>query len=386
MRIIIVGGGLIGLSTGYQILKDNPSHEVVVLEKETAVAQHQSGSNSGVIHTGVYYRPGSLKAKNCVAGREELLKFCNAHDVPYRTLPKLIVATSHEEKGRLKEIKAKGEKNGVPGLKIISREEAFEYEPHVTSVESLLVPNCGIISFQDVANRLVETSDFELKLGVKVLQIEGQRVMTNQGEEQGDLVINCAGLFSDALARKYLAARQHPFRILPFRGEYYHVTRNLVNGLIYPVPNPKFPFLGVHLTKRMDDTIEAGPNAVLAFAREGYTRSKFNLSEIFDYLSYQGFWALSSKHWKVGCYEVYRSLRKKVFLRDLQRLVPSIEEEDLSPGGAGVRAQVVGKDGRLIDDFVIEKEGDQIHVLNAPSPAATSCLAIGRHIANQVQG
>jgi L-2-hydroxyglutarate oxidase LhgO len=373
---VIVGAGIVGLATAYQLLRLNPSWKILIVEKEKEPALHQSGRNSGVIHTGVYYKPGSLKARNCIQGRGELLAFCEETGVSYRKKHKLIVATKEEERARLQEILLRGMANGVPGLKVLSQESIKEIEPNVAAIEALYVPECHIVAFDGVAKALCESlkqKGAEIFFSERVLQIQKAddryAIETDKQTISCQIAINCAGLYSDQLARSYFGTIED--QIIPFRGEYYQLTEaksHLVNGLIYPVPDPKFPFLGVHLTPMMN-------------AKEGYRKTDFNFKEMQDLLRYGGFWKMAFRYWKTGVYEMYRSWSKKIFLKDLQRLVPSIEERDLMPGHRGIRAQVVKKDGTMADDFVIRRDGRAIHVVNAPSPAATASFAIGRSLA-----
>lgn len=392
--VTIIGAGLVGLATAYQLNKRNPELKIAILEKENKVAAHQSGHNSGVIHSGVYYKQGSLKAKCCTEGKKALLDFCHQEGIPYKKTGKVIIATEKEELSRLEEVAQRGRGNGVP-LEIIGPEKLKEIEPYATGLKAIWIPECSIIDYKQVAqalHRVLERKGVEVLFQQKVTQIEetleGYRLKTESEERLTSTLINCAGLFADRLAKISPLSQKVPYRILPFRGEYYMLSEEkgkLVNGLIYPIPDPKFPFLGVHLTRMMSGDVEAGPNAVLALSKEGYKKSDFNLSDCLHYLQYKGFWKMTARYWDVGFYEMYRSLRKKVFLRDLQRLMPSIEEKDLSPGGSGVRAQVVTPEGTMLYDFSLLEEKGMIHVLNAPSPAATSCLAIGDYIANRVE-
>ncbi len=387
MKIVIIGGGIVGLATAHSLIEKFPDFKITLLEKESTLAAHQTGNNSGVVHSGIYYKPGSLKAKNCVEGKQKLLEFCNKHDVPYEQCKKVLIATQEKELPTLKKLKRRGDANGVK-VEEISSEELKEVEPHAAGLKALLVPECQIIDYKQVAMALAR--DFEKKGGVirKNERVEHLHfsfprwiIETSQKTERCDFVINCAGLYSDRIARMALPDRKIPCQILPFRGEYYMLKKDtLVKGLIYPVPNPKLPFLGVHLTRMIDGRVEAGPNAVLATAREGYTKSNFVMYEFAETVSYPGFWKLSMKYWKTGMYEMYRSVSKKAFTKSLQRLVPEIQAEDLVHGGSGVRAQAVRPDGKLVDDFLILQDEHSMHVLNAPSPAATSSLSIGQTI------
>lgn len=376
---VIIGGGIVGLATAYQLLRTRPGTSVTLLEKESTLAAHQTGHNSGVVHSGIYYKPGSLKAQNCLDGRRELLAFCDTHAIPYQTVSKLIVATRAEELPMLAQIEARGRMNGIPSLRNIGADEMRDIEPHVAGLRALLL-QAQIIHYPTVAAQLadeIRRLGGTLHLNEEVHQIEPTQVLTARSTYSYSRLICCAGLHSDRLAKA-------PHRILPFRGEYYELTpsaRPLVRGLIYPVPDPNFPFLGVHLTRMIDGTVEAGPNAVLALAREGYRKSDFSFRDLCDTLTYPGFWRLAKRHFTAGAYEVLRSFSKPLFLRDLQSLVPALTSKDIVPAGSGIRAQAVLPDGKLLDDFSILTRGNQIHVVNAPSPAATASFAIGKHIA-----
>ncbi|MGK5594542.1 MAG: L-2-hydroxyglutarate oxidase [Parachlamydiaceae bacterium] len=393
-NVLVIGGGIVGLATALQILRKNPHVSLAVLEKEKEVAAHQTGHNSGVIHSGIYYKPGSLKAKNCIEGVRSLLQFCQEKEIAYKKVGKAIVALTQEELPRLYELERRGKANGVPGLRLISKEEYQEIEPAGHALKALYSPETGIIDFTEVAKAYAQEIHQRggvILLGQKVAHIylsEGATVIsTEQSEYEGDWIVNCAGLHADRVANltdKEISKKQ----IIPFRGEYYELVpekRDLVKGLIYPVPDPKFPFLGVHLSKTMDGRIEAGPNAVLALSREGYRKHNINLKDVRDYLSYSGFWMMAARYWKIGLYEFYRSFSKTAFLKSLQRLIPTLEEKDLIPAEAGVRSQVVLPNGTMQDDFLIHTKNKLIHVLNAPSPAATSSLSIGSTIASYVE-
>ncbi len=383
--VIIAGAGLVGLATAYQLLKIRPDLKVCILEKESGPAAHQSGRNSGVVHTGIYYKPGSLKAKNCIEGRKELLAFCETQGISYQKKYKLIVAIHPRELAKLREIHSRGETNGVPGIKLLSKEEVRAIEPNVNALEALFIPECHIIDYKQVANSLcnwIQKQGGEIVFNEPVMEVREGTVIGKSKTYSCSFFINCAGLHSDRIARSALGKVMH--QILPFRGEYYELApgkRNLVQGLIYPVPDPKFPFLGVHLTPMINGKVEAGPNAILAFAREGYRKSDFNWKDVKEILFYPGFWRMAYNYWQAGAYEMVRSFSKQVFLRDLRRLVPAIDEKDLSPGGAGIRAQVVTREGKLLDDFAFLREHNFLHVLNAPSPAATASFSIGRTLA-----
>jgi (S)-2-hydroxyglutarate dehydrogenase len=385
----IIGAGIIGLATGMRLLEKFPGLRVVILEKENMIAAHQTGHNSGVIHSGLYYRPGSFKARLCTSGRDELILFCRDHNVKHEICGKVVIATCDEQLPALAELFRRGSENGVSGLQMLSSAEVKEFEPYAECIRGMWVPGAGIVDFRQVAKAYAEVfvkKGGELFLGavvkrVKDLDSKTLRIETGRGEFQSRVLINCAGLYSDCIARS--CGMHPPCRIVPFRGEYYRIKPKreyLVRNLIYPVPDPGFPFLGVHFTRMIDGKVEAGPNAVLAFAREGYSRTRFSPLELWDTLSYRGFWRLASKHWRTGTGEMVRSFCKSLFVRELQRLVPAVSMDDLEPGGAGVRAQALGNDGKLLDDFVIQQTEKAIHLLNAPSPAATSSLAIATHI------
>lgn len=386
--LVIIGGGIIGLASAYNILQDNPSLKLALLEKESSIARHQTGHNSGVIHSGIYYKPGSLKAKNCVLGVKKLLKFCDSHDIPYDLCGKLIVATDEDELPRLKELYRRGSENCVEGLNLINQKELKKIEPHVNGIQAIHAPKTGIVDYQKVAQALYEEIQkigAQVFLEHKVIGIQETNteiiIQSEKGDFSSKYLINCSGLYADVIAKK--SGCKLKDKIVPFRGEYYYLKPEkapLLNGLIYPVPNPKFPFLGVHLTKRITGEVEVGPNAVLAFAKEGYKKSQMSLKEMGTYLGYIGFWSMVRRHWKVGFYEFYRSYFKSVFLKDIQRLMPDIQENDLIPGGSGVRAQVISPNGKMVDDFLIHSTSKIINVLNAPSPGATSCLAIGEYL------
>ena len=390
--VSIVGGGIIGLATAFQLTRRYPGCRVAVIEKEAELAVHQTGHNSGVIHSGIYYRPGSQKARFCVTGVESLIQFCGENDIKYEKCGKVIVATDESEFGRLKDLYQRGTANGVVGLQLIGPERLREIEPHASGIKALYAPGTGIVDFKAVSNAYaakVRDAGGEILTHCEVVDIVRSNgsiyLETTKGRIESTYLVNCAGLQVDMVARKM--GVQTDVRIIPFRGEYYTLSSqssHLVKGLIYPVPNPRFPFLGVHFTRTIHGQVEAGPNAVLAFAREGYSKTSFNLKEMLSTLSYPGFWAMTLKHWKTGLREQRRSASKRIFLKDLQRLVPEVEYGDLSPGGSGVRAQAVDKRGRLLDDFSILESKGAIHVLNAPSPGATSSLSIGNYIVGLV--
>jgi L-2-hydroxyglutarate oxidase len=387
--IAIVGGGIVGLATARALLERAPATRLVLLEKETALATHQTGHNSGVIHSGIYYRPGSSKARLCVEGARLMRAFCAAHGIRVAEVGKVIVATDAAELPRLQTLFERGVANGVPGLALVDPGQVRELEPHARALRAIHSPHTAIVDYGEVAAALAKDltgRGVTIETGFRVRSIarraeglaigDGARAVVARG------LVNCAGLYSDRIAR--LAGARPDVRIIPFRGEYYMVRpdrRELVRGLIYPVPDPEFPFLGVHFTRTVHGEVEAGPNAVLAFAREGYRFGHIHAGELAGTLGYPGFWAMARRYWRMGTFEMYRSLSTAAFVRALQRLVPAVRAEDVERGGAGVRAQAVSPDGSLVDDFRIVTGPDSVHVLNAPSPAATASLAIGRHVA-----
>jgi len=387
--IIIVGGGAVGLATGLKLLTQNPALKIVVIEKEMVVANHQTGNNSNVIHSGIYYKPGSLKARNCIHGYNLLVDFCQQHEIPHSICGKVIVATDEHELPLLKNIFDRGQQNGLQNLKMLSAPELKEHEPHVAGIAGIHVPQTGIVDYRVVAEKyaeLIQKKGGEIKLGEKVIDIQlGESkvvVVTQKASYTGKLIVNCAGLYSDKIAR--LTSKNVDLKIIPFRGEYYKLKKEkeyLVKTLIYPVPDPNFPFLGVHFTTMVGGGVECGPNAVLAFKREGYKKSDINLSELGETLAWPGFRKIVSKYWRTGMGEMHRSYSKAAFTKALQKLMPEIREEDLVEGGAGVRAQACDRTGGLLDDFMILEEKLAINVCNAPSPAATSSLSIGETIA-----
>lgn len=386
--VTIIGGGIVGLATAMALAKARPL-ALLVLEAEDHLAAHQTGHNSGVIHSGLYYRPGSLKARNCVAGREALYRFCEEHDIPHERCGKVVVATCENELPALDELERRGRANGLQGLRRLAPEEIREIEPHVTGIAGLHVPETGIVDFRQVAAayaREIERHGGEIRLRTRferaIPEPQGLALETSTGVIHSRLLVNCGGLQSDRIARQ--CGVDPGLQIVPFRGEYYELVperRSLIRHLVYPVPDPRFPFLGVHFTRMIDGKVEAGPNAVLAFKREGYTRSSFSARDVLAYLSYRGFWRMAARYWRMGLHEFYRSFSKRAFVAALQRLVPELTMEDVQPAGAGVRAQAMEPDGRLSDDFRIVEAARMIHVLNAPSPAATASITIGRTIA-----
>lgn len=386
--VAVIGGGIIGLTTAYEYQKKFPTHKIIVLEKETSLANHQTGNNSGVIHSGIYYKPGSKKAINCRDGINLLLKFCDNYNVNYESCGKLIVATNEDEIPALNNLYERGNRNGIPDLKLLRKDEINAIEPHVKGLKGLHSPSTGIVDYKDVCEKcadIIKSKKGEIKLNSKVINIQKNIyhniIETNRGEMKAKFVVNCAGLFSDRIAN--FTEENLDVKIIPFRGEYYKLKnekRYLVNNLIYPVPDPKFPFLGVHFTRRIDSSVEAGPNAVLAFAREGYKKTNINIKDLSEILLYRAFWKLGKQYWKVGSSEMIRSFSKKLFVKALQKLIPEIESDDIVSGGSGVRAQALTSDGKLLDDFKIVRNSNIIHVLNAPSPAATSAFAIAENI------
>ena len=387
--IAVIGGGILGLSSALHLLEAHPELRVTVLEKGDVVAGHQTGHNSGVIHSGIYYRPGSLKARFCVDGRNSIVEFCEQHEIPFERCGKVIIATREEELPRLELLHERGTANGVEGLEIVGPERLAEIEPHVSALRALWSPATAIVDFGEIARayaRIMIDAGAALELGTRVLDIHERGDLSVVETDRGDLearhVINCAGLQADRVAA--LMGVDVGLQIVPFRGEYYTLRKeseDLVQGLIYPVPDPDLPFLGVHFTRNVKGYIEAGPNAVLATAQEGYRKRDFHLGDFVRTLRFPGFWRVAAREWRTGMNEVNRSLRKSVFTRDLQRMIPEVEADDLVAGGSGVRAQAVARDGTLLDDFAIEASARAVHVLNAPSPGATSSLEIGRHIA-----
>ncbi len=388
--VAIIGSGLIGLSTAMALLNRYPGLKVVVLEKDNTLSSQQSGHNSGVIHSGIYYKPGSLKANFCVEGRAAMTRFCEENEIPVWVCGKLIVATMETELARLDILYERGKHNRVEGLELVGRERIKEIEPHVSAIKALWAPKTGIVDFRKVAQRYAEkilerdgTIIFDFTVN-GITRRSDEIILTSKlNEMKARNIINCAGLHSDIVAK--MTGMPLELRIIPFRGEYYSLRKDkehLVKGLIYPAPDPALPFLGVHFTQTMKGFVEAGPNAVLAFKREGYRKRDISLNDFKQTLSYIGFWRLALRNWKTGIWEINRSLRKDAFVKSLQRLIPEVTSPDLEIGATGVRAQAVAPDGSLIDDFRIEESMGAVHVLNAPSPGATSSLVIGEYIAN----
>ncbi len=388
----VIGGGIIGLATAMRLTQEYPRYKVVVLEKEPDVAQHQTGRNSGVIHAGIYYSPGSQKADFCSVGGRMLRRFCDERGIEYSICGKLIVAIDKSETPLLDELHRRGTANGAQGLEIVGKERLREIEPHAAGIRAVFSPGTGIVDFAKVtrafATEVIENGG-DLFTSAEVLGIasrDGKHYLhTPKGEVPANHVVNCAGLQADSIARRM--GLETGLRIIPFRGEYFSLRperSGLVRGLIYPTPNPKLPFLGVHFTKRVDGSVEAGPNAVLALAREGYRKTDFDMREVLGILTYPGFWRMAMVHWKTGFKEQYRSQMKRSFVRSLQTLVPEVQEDDVWEPSAGIRAQAVGRNGELLEDFRIVRTEKSIHVLNAPSPAATTSLAISRYIVDLI--
>lgn len=399
--LAVVGAGIVGLATAREFLRRQPGLKIIVLDKEPQIAVHQSGHNSGVIHTGIYYAPGSLKAKACVAGHDEMIAFAEEYGIPYELCGKVIVALDESELPRLNELLRRGDTNGVQGLEMIGPERLSEIEPYATGIKAIWSPNTGIIDYLQVAHAYADqirqkggeiiTSTEVVGLsnrdGYSVLQVQRETgAGTYQKELKAKFVITCAGLQSDKVSE--LSGTRSSVKIVPFRGDYYVLRpekRAMVKGLIYPVPDPRFPFLGVHFTKRMNGEVWAGPNAVLAFAREGYTRWKVNPKELGESLTYSGFWKMARKYWQMGISEMYRDYLKAAYVKELQRYMPGLRNEDVLPGPSGVRAQALSADGKLVDDFLIQHGPNVAHVQNAPSPAATSSLVIARMIVDEAE-
>ncbi len=391
---IIVGAGIVGLSTTYKLSESFPDLDILVLEKEDEVAAHQTGNNSGVIHSGIYYEPNSYRAKNCVEGRHQLVGFCQQHEVDYEICGKVIVATDEEDIPRLDNIFETGKINGIEGIKKIDPQEVTEIEPYVTnSVKGIHVPCSGIVDYVGVCKKLrslIEAKGNTIACGKEVKKInktdKDLSVVTDSGSFKSRYLINCAGLYSDHVAES--AGVFPDVQIVPFRGEYYELKSeadHFVNGLIYPMPNPAFPFLGVHFTKMVSGAIECGPNAVFAFKREGYDKLSFDLNETIETLNFPGFQKLAQEHWKMGLDEWYRSFSKKAFVENLQDLIPAIRPKHLKKSPSGVRAMALKPNGKILDDFHYETTENEIHVLNAPSPAATAGLAIGDEIVKRAE-
>jgi L-2-hydroxyglutarate oxidase LhgO len=392
VNVAIIGAGIVGLATGLELTHRFPGISLAVIEKESIVAGHQSSHNSGVIHSGIYYKPGSLKAKLCVEGGEALQRFCQENGVPYEICGKVIVATAESELSQLNELYRRGNANGLKGLRVLTQDEIREIEPYATGVGGIHVPSTGIVDYAKVAEKyaeLIVSRGGAIHLSHEVTSLirsSGNTVVeTTRGPIQTKLVINCAGLQSDRISR--MANAKLDLTIVPFRGEYYEIVpakHHYLKGLLYPVPDPQFPFLGVHFTRRMGGGVEAGPNAVLAMKREGYLKSSFDFGDVFEYAMFPGFWTMTARHWRMSMGEYHRSWSKAAFVRALQRLMPELAREDLVPGASGVRAQALDISGKLIDDFHFAYTDGMVHVCNVPSPAATASLAIGKYIVDTV--
>ena len=390
--VIVIGGGIVGLASAHTILERHPNLHLVVIEKEIKLAAHQTGRNSGVIHSGLYYKPGSLKAQNCRNGYKLLLEFCAKEEVAYEICGKIVVATKTEEFSRLEELAIRGKANGLSRIRHLSESEIKDHEPHCAGKRGLFVPETGIIDYKQMCEKLavsITALGGEIRLGEKIESISSslgrQRVSTSHSSYDSKVVVVCAGLQADRLASKM--DRDLDLRILPFRGEYFSLkpsAQKLVKNLIYPIPDPAFPFLGVHFTRMIDGSIECGPNAVLALAREGYLKTDFSIRDIWETITWPGFRHVARRHWRTGLGEYKRSIFKSAFVTALQRLVPEITKDDLVPAAAGIRAQACSRDGGLLDDFEIRTIGSTVHICNAPSPAATASLSIGQHVALQV--
>ena len=390
--VIVIGGGIVGLASAHAILERHPGLHLVVIEKEIKLAAHQTGRNSGVIHSGLYYKPGSLKAQNCKNGYKLLLEFCAKEEVAYEICGKIVVATKTEEFSRLEELAIRGKANGLSRIRHLSESEIKDHEPHCAGRRGLFVPETGIIDYKQMCEKLavrITALGGEILLGEKIESISSslgrQRVSTSHSSYDSKVVVVCAGLQADRLASKM--DRNLDLRILPFRGEYFSLkpsAQKLVKNLIYPTPDPAFPFLGVHFTRMIDGSIECGPNAVLALAREGYLKTDFSMRDIWETITWPGFRHVARRHWRTGLGEYKRSIFKSSFVTALQRLVPEITKDDLVPAAAGIRAQACSRDGDLLDDFEIRTIGSTVHICNAPSPAATASLSIGQHVALQV--
>jgi L-2-hydroxyglutarate oxidase len=389
--LIFIGGGIVGTASALQLLQKK-NLRILLIEAEDSLARHQTGNNSGVIHSGLYYKPGSLKALNCTRGREMLYEFCQTHSIPFDKCGKIVVATDESEIPALRMLEEKGIANGLVGIKRLIKDEIKEYEPYANGIEALYVPQTGIVDYVAVTNkyaRLIMKNGGEIKLNAKASSIKVNcseiLVITEDDEFKTKYLVNCAGLFSDKVAR--MSGINPDVKIIPFRGEYYELKKekqHLVKNLIYPVPDPQFPFLGVHFTRMIHGGVEAGPNAVLAFKRTGYKKTDIDLSQIAEMIFYSGFWKMAKKHYRMGIEEFRRSFSKKLFVKSLQKLIPDLTEDDIVPGGSGVRAQALDRDGKLLDDFRIIQTDKMIHVLNAPSPAATASLSIGDTISDMI--
>ncbi len=389
--ITIIGGGIVGTATALSILNEKPV-TLLLLEAESSLAVHQTGNNSGVIHSGLYYKPGSLKASNCTSGRDMMYAFCDDYKLPFDKCGKVVVAVSKEEIPALNMLEERGKANGLLGIKRLSASEIKEYEPHASGIDGLFVPQTGIVDYVTVTNKyadLIREKGGEIRIKSKLVSVKKDGndlvLFTGHDEYRTKFIVNCAGLQSDRIAK--LFGVDPKLQIIPFRGEYYRLKKEkeyLVKNLIYPVPDPQFPFLGVHFTRMIKGGVEAGPNAVLAFKREGYKKTDFSFRDILEMKLYPGFWKMAAKYYKMGFQEFRRSFSKELFVKSLRKLIPEIQYEDIEVGGAGVRAQALERDGKLVDDFRIIEAERMVHVLNAPSPAATASLSIGKTISEMV--
>jgi (S)-2-hydroxyglutarate dehydrogenase len=390
--VAIIGGGIVGTATALKLLEQK-NYSILILEAENELAAHQTGNNSGVIHSGLYYKPGSLKALNCASGREMMYQFCEQHNIKYDRCGKIVVAASESEIPALNLLEERGKANGLIGIKRLSKHELKDYEPHVNGIAGLFVPQTGIVDYKDVVNKyaeLIVNKGGIIRTNSKVSFVKTFNseivILTNDDEFKTKMLVNCAGLQSDRVAK--MCGVKPNLKIIPFRGEYYKLKKEkeyLVKNLIYPVPDPQYPFLGVHFTRMIKGGVEAGPNAVLAFKREGYKKTDFSLRDVVEMKFYPGFWKMAMEHYKMGIGEFRRSFSKKLFVKSLQKLIPDVQYDDVYPEGAGVRAQALEPDGKLVDDFRIAETKRMIHVLNAPSPAATASLSIGEKIASMIE-
>lgn len=390
--IAVIGGGIVGMATAMELSMTTKA-SIVVIEAENRLAAHQTGNNSGVIHSGLYYKPGSLKAINCTKGRELLYGFCETHNIPHERCGKIVVAVNEQETVYLKNLEERGIANGLKGIKRLSAESIKEYEPHSSGISGLFIPDTGIVDYVKVTEKyadIFKSKGGEVKLNSRVTKIKKLSNEIVLSTASGDVIcknlVNCCGLQSDRVAR--MSGVQPGLKIVPFRGEYYeiiHEKHHLMKNLLYPVPDPNFPFLGVHFTRMINGGVEAGPNAVLSFKREGYSKFSFSMKDTLALFTYRGFWIMGMKNWKMGFGEIYRSLNKSAFTKALQKLIPEIEKKDLKPGGAGVRAQALEPNGALVDDFRIKEAPNMVHVLNAPSPAATASINIGITLAEKIR-
>ena len=385
--ICICGGGVVGLATAYKLQSKYPKKKILVLEKETRLASHQTGRNSGVIHSGLYYKPGSLRAKNCYNGRVQLVEFAKKNKVKLDICGKLVVATNNREEEALPGLLSNGKENGLDGLRILNKNQVSSIEPNIYSRAAIFVPQTGIIDFANLTNVFASkiasiNSNSKVLINTKLLDFKNEKnvkIITNKGDFKSNLLINCAGLQSDLISKKDNLKLK--MKIVGFRGDYYFLkNKSLIKNLVYPVPNPEFPFLGVHFTRMIDGSFECGPNAVFTFKREGYGKFDFNLKDSYDALSFKGTWKLFFKHWRFGLNEYSKAFSKKVFLKELRKILPQLKKDDIYFGRSGVRAMALGVDGNVIDDFHILEKNNVIHVINAPSPAATACLSIADSI------